>query len=137
MRFLKYLLLSSMLTSCSGGLGFQESIDRKSFTLTGGTLFSQPTIVTTKEIHFDSGGVLGGDVILEGNIESVGRYSTHLVMSDTAGKMLVVLTHVENSGELLEGVQIERLRVLGTVERGKKGLPYIQAKSLNIIEKED
>jgi hypothetical protein len=91
--------------------------------------------VTTKEIHFDSGRLLGREVILEGQVLSYGKFDTYLVLSDESGRMLVVLTHLVGADSEVEDT-IKRqqnksvLRVLGSVERGKKGLPYLLARSV-------
>ncbi|SME88723.1 hypothetical protein [Pseudobacteriovorax antillogorgiicola] len=131
------LLLVLFVSSCTEVEELKKSIDHGSFSWSGGTVFSEPSLVTTKEIHFDTGNLLGREIIIEGKIESLGKYDTHLVISDESGRMLVVLTHVEDANRLLAEESYERLRVLGTVERGKKGLPYILAKALNLISQED
>lgn len=132
MKYLAVFLLL-LISSCSKVDGVLEDFDLFSFEFSGGTLFSKPGIVTTKEVHFDSGKLLGRLVIIEGKIVSFGKYGTHLVLSDDSGRMLVVLTHLEEVDEMLKGVKETDgiLRVLGSVERGKKGMPYLLAKSLN------
>lgn len=130
-------LILLLVSSCKKVEEIKQVLDYKSFEFSGGTLFSVPALVTTKEIHFDIGKLLGREVILEGKVESLGKYDTHIVISDESGKMLVVLTHIENVSHFLEdGVQ-KPIRVLGTVERGKKGLPYVLAKSINVYEIEN
>lgn len=128
-----FWLLPVMLTGCWGGRSLPEAVDDYSFNLTGGTVFSDPSQVTTKELHFDTGHLMGKEVILEGSIVSTGKYFTHLVMNDDSGRMLVVLTHLEKAEDLLKDKELDRVKVLGTVERGKKGLPYILARSLTPV----
>ena len=126
------LSLGFLLASCDGFDSWQENIDQFSFRSTGGTLFSEPNRVTTKELHFDTGILLGRVVILEGKIEEVGDFETYAVISDDSGRMLVVLTNIDDASEVVKGSNGQGLKVLGTVERGKKGLPFILAKSINI-----
>lgn len=57
-------------------------------------------------------------------------------MRDTAGRMLVVLTQVVDAEKTLAEPSPKRLKVLGTVERGKKGLPYILAKAVSTANTE-
>lgn len=80
-------------------------------------------------MHLDSGALLGQEVIVEGVVVNVGKYTTHLVLSDESARMLVVLTNVIDA----EGVvasERKNLRILGTVERGKMGLPFIMAEAV-------
>ena len=116
-------LLLPTLFSCSRIDRMKTGLDYMSFRISGGTLFTEPTLVTTKEIHFDTGNLLGREVILEGKIASLGKYDTHLVVSDESGRMLVVLTHIDEASSLLQNKSSEHLRVLGTVERGKRVYP--------------
>lgn len=122
-----------LLTGCWSGRSLPEAIDDFSFNLTGGTVFSDPSQVTTKELHFDTGHLLGKEIILEGQIVSTGKYFTHLVLNDDSGRMLVVLTHLEKAEDLLKKKDLYAVKVLGTVERGKKGLPYVLARSLTPV----
>ena len=128
------LVLLLPLAGCWGQGSVTTYLDKKSFEFTGATLFSEPGQITMKEIHFDSGNLLGREVIIEGNVVTTGKFFTHLVMVDDSGRMLVVLTKIENAEELLSQGKPEKLKVLGTIERGKKGLPYVLAKSLRSIK---
>lgn len=129
-----YAIASLFLISCDKGREIKRDLDYLSFRVIGGTLFEKPNIVTTKELHFDTGRMIGREVIIEGKISDVGKYDTYLVLSDDVGRMLVVLTHIEEAGDILSRAKGGQLKVLGTVERGKKGLPYILAKSIKLIK---
>lgn len=134
---LRSLLLCLVFFSlgCNEVDSLKRYVDYASFKVIGGTLFSDPNQVTTKEIHFDSGRLLGREVIVEGQVLSYGKFDTYLVLSDESGRMLVVLTHIVGVDSDVEDT-IKRqqnrsvLRVLGSVERGKKGLPYLLARSV-------
>lgn len=130
------------LLACEKVDEIKRSIDYQSFEKLGGTFFSQPGQVTTKELHFDSGRLLGREVVLEGEVVSYGRYDTHLVLGDDSGRMLVVLTDIDDAEGILEGATGDvgnskdtRLRILGSVVRGKKGLPYLLARSVVVVDK--
>ncbi|MCX6129060.1 MAG: hypothetical protein NTX25_08375 [Proteobacteria bacterium] len=131
-RFGSYFLAVSVFCLC-GCIKIEtakNSVDELSFAWTGGTVFTEPFQVTTKQLHFDTGDLFGRDVILEGEIEERGESSTHLVMSDQEGRILVVLTAVDNSYKFLNKPNINHVKVLGRLERGKKGLPYLLAKAV-------
>ncbi|MDQ3233424.1 MAG: hypothetical protein M3Q07_16520 [Pseudobdellovibrionaceae bacterium] len=126
------ILLALALThvSCQKIQGIKDDIDETSFSWTGGTVFGEPFQVTTKQLHFDTGDLFGKDVILEGDILERGESSTHLVMSDQDGRILVVLTAVDESYQILAQESVNCVKILGRLERGKKGLPYLLAKAV-------
>ena len=130
------LLLLSLSLSCKQGLQLKKYIDYQSFETIGGTLFSTPSQVTMKEIHLDKGLLFGQEVMLKGTIMEIGSYQTYMVLSDNTARMLVVLTELdfyELIGE--ENLQGEEVKILGMVDYGKKGLPYILAKSIIVSKK--
>ena len=66
----------------------------------------------------------------------IGSYQTYMVLSDNTARMLVVLTEIDFYdliGE--ENLQGEEVKILGMVDYGKKGLPYILAKSIIVSKK--
>lgn len=131
---LKWGFLVSILfcISCEKIENFKRGIDYSSFSWSGGTLFSEPSIVTTKEIHFDLERYLNNEIIIKGKVEVLGKFDTHLVISDSSGKMLIVLTHIEHAKELLSEQLAQNIGILGSVQRGKKGLPFVLAKSIKL-----
>ena len=110
-----------------------EMIDRLSFSWWGTTLISSPNEVTLKEIHLDNGKLLGRTIVIEGTIVSTGKHYSHIVLADDTARILTVLTSLTNAEEIMTSNTHEHMRVLGTVERGKKGLPFLLAKSLQPI----
>jgi len=108
-------------------------LDTLAFRLLGGTLFAHPDLLTMKEIHLDTGALKGKQVIVEGSVDEVSEHGTYLVLTDTSARLLVVLTDLEQGGSMVRGGN-KQLRVLGTIESGKKGLPYVMARSLNVTE---
>lgn len=105
-----------------------EFVDYRTFVSFGGTLFSSPQTVSMKELHLDSGTLLGKDVVIEGEIVSRAAEDTHVVMADESARMMVVLAKIPQADKMLKDDKIQYLRVLGTVERGKKGLPFVMAR---------
>lgn len=127
------LLLALFLVQGCSKQTFTTFFDSLSFRWTGHTFFQEAGVRTFKEIHFDSGNLLGQDVIIEGRVLRTGEFFTHVVLTDNSGRMLVVLTDISDA-EALIGTGREGLMVLGTVERGRKGLPFVLARSLKPVE---
>jgi hypothetical protein len=105
-------------------------VDKKSFQWFGGTMVGAPGQITLKEVHLDDGSLLGKDIILEGSVVSIGEHATYLIISDDSARLLVVLTNMYHAKDFLDKFTPKTLRVYGTVERGKKGMPFIAAKAL-------
>lgn len=130
-RLLILLGLSCFFLSSCEPAKIKEQIDLQWFSRLGETLFDSTHTITTKELHLDSGALLGHRIIFEGEVISKGEYDTYVLMKDSAGRMLVVLTEVVDAEKTLAEPMPKRLKVFGTVERGKKGLPYILAKAVS------
>ena len=121
------------LMACQSLDEVSNGLDAWSFAHTGGTVFASPFQVTTKQLHFDTGELFGKDIILEGDVDYFGASFTHLLVSDKEGKMLVVTTDLTDTYKDFAGVKTARVRVLGRLERGKKGLPYLLARSVDTL----
>lgn len=122
-----------MTTGCSSNESVAEMIDRLSFSWWGTTLITSPNEVTLKEIHLDNGKLLGRTIIIQGSIVSTGKHYSHIVLADKTARILTVLTSLTNAEDIMTRNPYDHMRVLGTVERGKKGLPFLLAKSLQPI----
>ena len=133
-RRLFFLWSLAALSACEGSEDLLERVDKYSFQFIGSTLFSQADELTTKELHFDTGRLLGKDVVVVGKVLSWGELGTHLVVKDEYGRLLVVTTHLEEPRKYQQEKGQADIKILGTVERGKKGLPFIFAKSIKVIE---
>lgn len=127
------LLAALSLSACQSAHNISEGLDTWSFAKTGGTIFSSPFQVTTKQLHFDTGELFGKDIVLEGDVEYFGASFTHLLLADQEGKMLVVTTGLTDTYKAFGDVKSARVRVLGKLERGKKGLPYLMARSVDTL----
>lgn len=138
MRHFKLMvaLLAVLLTAvgCWRRETVPHLVDHVSFHFIGGTLFTNPDLLTMKEIHLDNGTLTGREIIVEGRVAEVSPHGTYLVLVDDTARMMVVLTDMESGGPLLKSEKPKTLRVLGTVESGKKGLPQIRAHSLNLMK---
>lgn len=130
------LLFLGLGMGCTPLEKVQNRLDHLSFAWSGGTLFTEPFHVTTKQLHLDTGSLFGQDVILEGQVKAMGEEHTHLVLIDGEGRMLVVLTELEDAYQTLDAENNQRVRVLGRLERGKKGLPYIRALAIRSLPSE-
>jgi uncharacterized protein YdeI (BOF family) len=134
-KLLILMLLSVTFTACTGDLDFSEYISRKNFSLTGGSFLSDAEQITVKEVILDNGTLLGREVIIEGKILEKGEFDTFVIIDDRSGRLLVVLTDMVGAGPRLKNTEESHLRVFGTVERGKFGLPFVKAKAFIGLEK--
>lgn len=134
MRLVAWFGIVFALVGCNKARDLSNMFDMVSFRFTGGTLFSNPNQKTMKEIHLDKGVLLGKDVVVEGHVAEVGRFLTYAVLSDDTARLLVLLTDLD-SVEFLTGTHNARqkLKILGSVENGKKGLPFIQARAITVV----
>ena len=99
----KLILILAFLSSCDNSN--LSAVDSSVFQWTGGTLFSDPILVNSKDIHLDSGHLLGQSVVFEGKVISKGDYNTHFVLSDSLGRMIVVLTNLND--DKLDGLHVK------------------------------
>jgi hypothetical protein len=130
------LLVSTvcLLTGCMKASELPQLVDRVAFEHGGGTLFANPDLLTMKEIHLDNGTLAGREIILEGQVAEVSEHRTYLVLTDDSARMLVVLTELDSAfASALKDKPPGHLRVLGRIENGKKGLPYIMARAINVV----
>ena len=107
------------------------SIDARSFRFFGGTFFSSAEDVSIKQVLLDTPSFMSRHIIVEGVILNVGDHFTYLVIGDDSAKLLVVLTAMDSY--LLKASRSQHIKVLGQIESGKKGLPFIRAKSIREI----
>ena len=123
-----------LISGCSELSKVGTSADVRLFDRFGWTIFSNPGLVTMKEIHLDKGLLGGQSVVIEGDVVELGKYNTHMVVSDNTARMLVVLTDVYWSLKLNEQIVGKKVKILGSVEDGKKGLPFVFARSFKILD---
>lgn len=126
-------IMIALLGGCARPAELPSVVDRLMFHKAGGTVFSTPDPLTMKEIHLDNGTLTGRQVIIEGRVMEISENFTYLVLSDETARMLVVLTDIEDARPWLKDQKPTTVKILGTVENGKKGLPYIMARALNAV----
>ena len=122
------------MTSCDALQRTVQDVDLAAFESFGGTLFADPALVTMKEIHLDKGALVDQRIVIEGDVVEIGKYKTYMVVSDNTARMLVVLTEIYGGVPIDDKMVGRKIRLLGTVEDGKKGLPFMQAKALALLE---
>lgn len=135
MKFTRLLILFLFfpLFACQPLSELATASDDYTFTRFGKTLFKRYGFVTMKEIHLDKTMLLGHKVVVEGEVLELGRYKTYMVVSDNTARMLVVLSGVPSSMGLDEKIVGKRIKILGHIEDGKKGLPFVQASALQFM----
>ena len=126
------LVIAFFVSSCgSRWRTVAEMMDTFIFELLGGTLLSEPPEVSVKAIHLEPGQVEGRLIVTEGVVVERGMSDTYLVIFDDNTRLLV------NTSKILEermnrfGISQKRIKILGTVDRGRKGLPMLTALSMS------
>lgn len=132
-RKLKLLLTLTFFTTSCNDLGkLTHTIDLASFKYLGKTMFTEISPLSLQEIHLDNTNYLGQEVVASGLLNEVGQHSTYMVISNDSTKLIVVLTDIKPL-ELPNNIQInQQVKFWGTVEHGKGGLPYVQARMIKI-----
>ncbi len=110
-----------------------DAVDSTSFSQFGIVLLDDPPKVTFKEVHLDAGNLLGKNAIVDGQVEGIGKHLTHFILRDETARMLVVLTKTWNDLSESDFAHGDRVAIYGLVERGQKGLPYIEAKAVYLV----
>ncbi|MEZ4743554.1 MAG: hypothetical protein R3B45_14105 [Bdellovibrionota bacterium] len=133
-----FILVVFWQISCTGGHSSLNIADQKAFELFGVTFFSDPMSVSLSEIHL--GTAVAGhegkneEVVVEGNLVEIGQHQTHAIIEDEDARLLVVLTQLNYPDRLRKRYKKNsRIKILGAVKGGQKGLPYIQANSINLV----
>ena len=125
----------SLCVACSAMEPLAGYFDRKTFEILGGTFLTEPQQVTIKEIHLDTSEIISGKkIVIVGHVVEIGKFETYVVVTDGTARVLVSLTDL--SDVALGHYDIKknlRFRILGSIESGKRGLPYIQATALKVL----
>ncbi len=130
-RFYLILILSSLVTSCSGsGL---SSIDRVFFQWTGKTVLRGSQLLSLKQIHL---GVIGRKknlTLVRGEVDFVDELGTYLVVKDPTTKLVVDITQLKIAEAKHRRDIRGSVEIIGTVDREHRGLPSLRAKGLRKI----
>ena len=132
MRSIFLAMICLGISGCNSS-NWSTTMDESYFEWFGATLFSKPTVTTTKKIRFDSSLMLGKQVVIEGPIVEISDHFTYMVIADKTARMLINLTEIPEAKHFFDSRKPRILKVLGTVESGKKGLPFIMAQSMSIV----
>ena len=133
LRLLSAVGLLLSLSGCLGSGSLLRDVDSWVFGKYGNTVFVKPEELTLRGVHLGTAEVNSGDVVIEGRVTDVSAHGTYLVLFDDVGRLLVVLSDVGT--DLPVGV-FERsgsIRVLGSIESGKKGLPLLRARAIRFL----
>jgi hypothetical protein len=108
-----------------------QIIDTELFERIGGTLLLDSAQISLRAIHLEQGSIEGRLIVTDGIIRDRGKSDTHLIIDDETTRLLVVTTKIDNdSMERLAAVG-QWVRILGTVDRGRKGMPVMTALALS------
>ena len=97
----------------------------------GGTLLSKPPEVSLKIIHLEPAKIEGRLVITEGMVLDRGKYDTSIILFDDNTRLFLDTTKIMAEEMSRYAVLQKRIRVLGTVDRGRKGLPIMTVLSMS------
>ena len=126
-----FLIISCFfLGGCDTGRELSGSFDLWAFSCFGETWFQRAEEITLRAVHLSTAVLNIGDVVVEGRVETVSANGTYLVLADDGGRLLVLLADVKDPERSIRGGR--SLRILGGVESGKKGLPYLRARAVNV-----
>jgi len=130
-KILFSLLVSLQVSSCSSGVEVTNFIDRFFFSVFADTLFEKPKITGFREIHLSDDVYINGFVRVEGVVAEKGDFGTYIILSHNDDRLIVATTDltVSDQVDLSLGVAVS---VLGNVEVGKKGMPFLRAQSLKL-----
>jgi hypothetical protein len=111
-----------------------ETVEGLTFKAAGVTLLSNPASVSIKELRL-SGNSTESEVVISGKVEERSDNSTYFVISDDSARMLVVTTDLtpRMSEVVFKGADGSTVKVIGRVEIGRKGLPFLKASAVTAL----
>ena len=132
-RFLSSIGLLFCLSGCFGGGNPWRDVDSWVFAKYGKTIFIRPEELTLRGVHLGTGEVNSSDVVIEGRATDVSVHGTYFVLFDDGGRLLVVLSEIGTDVPIGAFEQSGSIRVLGAIESGKKGLPFLRARAIRFL----
>ena len=103
------------------------------FSSFGTSLSSDVHEIALKELHLSVDSLLGRTVIVRGPVVEFGEQGTYAVIGDDTSKLLISLAGAGSSGVLISekvGHREFEFSFMGTLEVGKRGLPFLVASSV-------
>ncbi len=136
MKSIAYLFIAInafILLGCDSISDSANNVDQWSFKRLGGTVFQAPSLLSLKEIHLAGSQLADKVVVVEGQVSKLNELGTYLILKDQDAKLLVVLTDLIGVRQSLQdSPKPVSIKVLGTIQRGSEGLPFVKAQSLKI-----
>lgn len=118
---------------CGGNSSLQQKANNFWFSFFGNTLGSNVREFALRELHLNVDSFLGKSIIVSGKLVEFGDHRTYAVIADSSSKLLVSLVKIGSGGEDVADLKMEsgkEIRVLGTLEVGKRGLPIVVASAV-------
>ncbi len=114
-------------------LGFFEIVDNYFFRNYGETYFEHTNQVLIKDILLSSPSTNNQMVIVEGQVVEISPNYTYLILKDETASLLISLTQLSSYSEFLESKPNQKFKIVGKIERGKKGLPVLNTRSIHPV----
>ena len=127
-----FLMISGCRDDSNGIFNSLNSMIFKSF---GFSLGTNALNLSIKELRL-SGNITESEVEIEGQVEEVSSNNTYFVISDQTARLLVVTTDLlpKVRDVVFEKGKGSSVKVIGKVEIGKKGLPFLKASAVTTSE---
>ena len=127
-----FLMISGCRDDSNGIFNSLNSMIFKSF---GFSLGNNALNLSIKELRL-SGNITESEVEIEGQVEEVSSNNTYFVISDQTARLLVVTTDLlpKVRDVIFEKGKGSSVKVIGKVEIGKKGLPFLKASAVTTSE---
>lgn len=112
-----------------------SSLNSLIFKAFGYSIGNNASRLSIKELRL-SGNIIESEVEIEGQLEELSSNSTYFVISDQTARLLVVTTELLPAvrSDVFQSGKGSHVKVIGKVEIGKKGLPFLNASALTISE---
>jgi hypothetical protein len=127
------ILIASIVFIEGCGEKFNPTVffDKVIFTQIADTIFEKPKIVGFKEIHLSNDFFTDKLVQVKGNVVEKGDLGTFIILGEGDDRLIVATTDLVR--EFRQRIYIgHSISVLGTVETGKKGMPFLRAQSIKL-----
>ena len=129
-------ILLFMLSGCKvDSNSIFNSLNSMIFMSFGFSIGNNASSLSIKELRL-SGNIIESEVEVEGQVEEVSSNNTYFVISDQSARLLVVTTDLlpKVRGVVFKKGKGSTVKVIGKVEIGKKGLPFLKASAVTTSE---
>ena len=125
------LLLLVVLGCKDDSNGIFSSLNSLVFKSFGFSIGNNASSLSIKELRL-SGNIIESEVEIEGQVEEVSANNTYFVISDQTARLLVVTTDLlpKVRDVVFQSGKGSNVKVIGKVEIGKKGLPFLKASAI-------